>query len=62
MGPKYRHNLCAHASASHRAMHAVAAEIYARLLADPAVPRREREVALRKLAECNAVEADATEH
>ena len=43
-------------------MHAVAAEIYARLLADPAVPRREREVALRKLAECNAVEANATEH
>tara|TARA_B110001452_G_scaffold51246_1_gene39150 strand:- start:168 stop:332 length:165 start_codon:yes stop_codon:yes gene_type:complete len=42
--------------------YAVAAEIYARLLADPAVPRREREVALRKLAECNAVEADATEH
>ena len=35
---------------------AVAAEIYSRLLADPTVPKREREVALRKLAECNAVE------
>ena len=33
----------------------VAAEIYMRLLQNPAVPQREREVALRKLAVCETV-------
>ena len=31
----------------------VAAEIYMRLLDNPSVPQREREVALRKLAACH---------
>lgn len=41
---------------------AVAAEIYSRVLAEPtrAVPPSVRQVALRKLAECNAVDASAT--
>jgi len=33
----------------------VAAEIYDRLLQNPSVPQREREVALRKLAECETM-------
>ena len=33
----------------------VAAEIYMRLLQNPSVPQREREVALRKLASCETM-------
>ena len=33
----------------------VAAEIYMRLLQNPSVPQREREVALRKLAQCESM-------
>ena len=37
----------------------VAAEIYTRLLQNPSVPQREREVALRKLALCETMLGDS---